>query len=155
MIVKQRARAGSVDQMDLVGDVKDCDCILFVDDMIDTSGTLCKASEVLVANGARHFFAFGSQGLLSGPETNVLPSPNKSRPPHKPRTSVHAITCPGRTHPTKNMYEWAIHTVPSIILVLYSVLPEITSYHINNNCSSNTGSIPDYYGGITHEACVP
>lgn len=66
MIVKQRARAGAVDQMDLVGDVKDCDCIL-VDDMIDTAGTLVKASEVLIANGARRVFAFASHGLLSGP----------------------------------------------------------------------------------------
>lgn len=66
MIVKQRARAGSVDQMDLVGDVKDCDCII-VDDMIDTAGTLCKAADVLIANGARRVFAFASHGLLSGP----------------------------------------------------------------------------------------
>eukprot|EP00980_Cylindrotheca_fusiformis_P022563 scaffold9439_cov115-Cylindrotheca_fusiformis.AAC.8 len=66
MIVKQRARAGSVDQMDLVGDVNGCDCIL-VDDMIDTAGTLCKAADVLVANGARRVFAFASHGLLSGP----------------------------------------------------------------------------------------
>lgn len=65
MIVKQRARAGSVDQMDLVGDVKDCDCII-VDDMIDTAGTLCKAADVLIANGARRVFAFASHGLLSG-----------------------------------------------------------------------------------------
>jgi ribose-phosphate pyrophosphokinase len=66
MIIKQRARAGSVDQMDLVGDVKDCDCII-VDDMIDTAGTLCKAADVLVAKGARRVFAFASHGLLSGP----------------------------------------------------------------------------------------
>ena len=66
MIVKQRARAGSVDQMDLVGSVKDCDCII-VDDMIDTAGTLCKASDVLLANGARRVFAFATHGLLSGP----------------------------------------------------------------------------------------
>lgn len=66
MIIKQRARAGSVDQMDLVGDVKDCDCII-VDDMIDTAGTLCKAADVLVDQGARRVFAFASHGLLSGP----------------------------------------------------------------------------------------
>lgn len=66
MIIKQRARAGSVDQMDLVGDVNDCDCII-VDDMIDTAGTLCKAAEVLKGHGARRVFAFASHGLLSGP----------------------------------------------------------------------------------------
>jgi len=66
MIIKQRARAGTVDKMDLVGDVKDCDCIL-VDDMIDTAGTICKAAAVLKEKGARRVFAFASHGLLSGP----------------------------------------------------------------------------------------
>jgi len=71
MIVKQRARAGLVDSMDLVGDVKGCDCIL-VDDMIDTAGTLCKAADVLIENGARRVFAFASHGLLSGPGNDRL-----------------------------------------------------------------------------------
>jgi len=66
MIIKQRARAGTVDQMDLVGDVQDCDCII-VDDMIDTAGTICKAAAVLKEKGARRVFAFASHGLLSGP----------------------------------------------------------------------------------------
>ena len=66
MIIKQRARAGIVDQMDLVGDVTDCDCII-VDDMIDTAGTMCKAADVLLEKGARRVFAFASHGLLSGP----------------------------------------------------------------------------------------
>jgi len=66
MIIKQRARAGTVDSMDLVGDVKDCDCII-VDDMIDTAGTICKAAAVLKEKGARRVFAFASHGLLSGP----------------------------------------------------------------------------------------
>lgn len=66
MIIKQRARAGTVDQMDLVGDVNDCDCII-VDDMIDTAGTICKAAGVLKSKGARRVFAFASHGLLSGP----------------------------------------------------------------------------------------
>jgi len=66
MIIKQRAKAGTVDQMDLVGDVKDCDCVI-VDDMIDTAGTICKAAAVLKEKGARRVFAFASHGLLSGP----------------------------------------------------------------------------------------
>mmetsp|Transcript_8395 Transcript_8395/g.18405 ORF Transcript_8395/g.18405 Transcript_8395/m.18405 type:complete len:453 (-) Transcript_8395:101-1459(-) len=66
MIIKQRARAGTVDKMDLVGDVKGCDCII-VDDMIDTAGTLCKAADVLAEKGAKRVFAFASHGLLSGP----------------------------------------------------------------------------------------
>jgi len=73
MIVKQRARAGTVDQMDLVGDVKGCDCII-VDDMIDTAGTLCKAADVLKASGASRVFAFASHGLLSGPGNERIAS---------------------------------------------------------------------------------
>jgi len=73
MIVKQRARAGTVDQMDLVGDVNGCDCII-VDDMIDTAGTLCKAADVLKANGASRVFAFASHGLLSGPGNERIAS---------------------------------------------------------------------------------
>lgn len=75
MIIKQRARAGAVESMDLVGDVKDCDCIL-VDDMIDTAGTLCKAADVLKANGARRVFAFASHGLLSGPGNDRIANSN-------------------------------------------------------------------------------
>merc|ERR1712048_724460 len=66
MIVKQRERANQIAQMDLVGDVKDADCII-VDDMIDTAGTMCKAADVLLEKGARRVFAFASHGLLSGP----------------------------------------------------------------------------------------
>ena len=73
MIIKQRARAGTVDSMDLVGDVRDCDCII-VDDMIDTAGTLCKAAAVLKSNGARRVFAFASHGLLSGPGNERISS---------------------------------------------------------------------------------
>ena len=66
MIIKQRARAGTIDQMDLVGDVDGCDCVI-VDDMIDTAGTLCKAADALKDKGARRVYAFASHGLLSGP----------------------------------------------------------------------------------------
>ena len=38
-----------------------------VDDMIDTAGTLAKAADVLVANGARRVYSFASHGLFSGP----------------------------------------------------------------------------------------
>ena len=41
--------------MVLVGDVNDKICIL-VDDMADTCGTLCKAADVLLENGAKKSF---------------------------------------------------------------------------------------------------
>jgi len=66
MIVKQRERANSIAQMDLVGDVRGCDCII-VDDMIDTGGTLCKAGSELRRRGANRIFAFATHGLFNGP----------------------------------------------------------------------------------------
>eukprot|EP01083_Nonionella_stella_P098585 277263_1 len=66
MIIKQRESAGKVSQMDLVGDVEGCDCII-VDDMIDTAGTLCKAGKELKKRGAKRIYAFATHGLFSGP----------------------------------------------------------------------------------------
>ena len=66
MIIKQREAANKVSQMDLVGDVDGCDCII-VDDMIDTAGTLCKAGNELKKRGAKRIYAFATHGLFSGP----------------------------------------------------------------------------------------
>jgi len=66
MIVKQRQSAGKIEQMDLVGHVDNCDCII-VDDMIDTAGTLCQAGAELKRRGARRIFAFATHGLFNGP----------------------------------------------------------------------------------------
>lgn len=65
LIVKQRVKANEVAKMELVGNVKDCDCII-IDDMIDTAGTLCLAAEELKKNGARKVYAFATHGLFSG-----------------------------------------------------------------------------------------
>ena len=65
MIVKQRKQVNEVDVMELVGNVKDCECII-IDDMIDTAGTLCKAADELVKNGAKRVYAFATHGLFSG-----------------------------------------------------------------------------------------
>ena len=50
-------------QMDLVGQVEGCDCIL-VDDMIDTAGTLCSAADELRAMGARSVYAYATHGCV-------------------------------------------------------------------------------------------
>ncbi len=65
MIVKQRVKANEVAKMELVGNVKDCECII-IDDMIDTAGTLCLAAEELKKNGAKKVYAFATHGLFSG-----------------------------------------------------------------------------------------
>ncbi|HNA42224.1 MAG TPA: ribose-phosphate pyrophosphokinase, partial [Saprospiraceae bacterium] len=48
---KYRKRANEVASMTVIGDVKGKDVIL-VDDIIDTAGTLCKAADMLIEQGA-------------------------------------------------------------------------------------------------------
>jgi LIVCS family branched-chain amino acid:cation transporter len=48
--------------MFLIGDVKDRNVIL-IDDMIDTAGTLCKAAEILMKNGAKSVRAMATLTL--------------------------------------------------------------------------------------------
>jgi ribose-phosphate pyrophosphokinase len=71
MIVKQRAGAGQIGRMDLVGSVEGSDVII-VDDMIDTAGTLCAAAEQLKKSGARRVWAFASHGVFSGPASRRI-----------------------------------------------------------------------------------
>ena len=40
--------------------------------MVDTAGTLCKAVDVLLDQGARRVFAFCSHGVLSGPAASRI-----------------------------------------------------------------------------------
>ena len=73
MIVKQRAKANKISQMDLVGEVNGMDAII-VDDMIDTAGTLCKAGKELKNRGARRIYAFATHGLFNGPAISRISS---------------------------------------------------------------------------------
>jgi ribose-phosphate pyrophosphokinase len=75
LIHKERARPNEVSRMVLVGDVKDRIAII-VDDMADTCGTLCKAAEVVIENGARGAIAIVTHGILSG---NAIKSLNESK----------------------------------------------------------------------------
>ena len=65
MLHKERKKANEVAGMVLVGDVKDKVAIL-VDDMADTCGTVCHASEKLLEAGAQKVFAICTHGILSG-----------------------------------------------------------------------------------------
>jgi ribose-phosphate pyrophosphokinase len=71
LIHKERARPNEVSRMVLVGDVKGRIAII-VDDMADTCGTLCKAAEVVIENGARGAIAIVTHGILSGNAINSL-----------------------------------------------------------------------------------
>jgi ribose-phosphate pyrophosphokinase len=52
--------------MTIIGNVEGKKCII-VDDICDTAGTLCKAAEVLMENGATEVHAYITHGVLSGP----------------------------------------------------------------------------------------
>ncbi len=63
---KQRAKANVVAQMTVIGDVKDKDVIL-IDDMVDTAGTITKAADLMMENGARSVRALCSHAIMSDP----------------------------------------------------------------------------------------
>ena len=63
---KQRMKANVVANMTIIGDVVDKD-VVFVDDMIDTAGTICKAADLMREKGARSVRCLSSHALMSGP----------------------------------------------------------------------------------------
>ena len=66
IVDKRRQKANQCEVMNIIGDVKDKDCILF-DDMVDTAGSLCNAARALVeVGGAKTVHACASHGVLSG-----------------------------------------------------------------------------------------
>lgn len=66
IVDKRRERAGEVAEMTIIGGVTGKKCII-VDDICDTAGTLCKAAEVLIENGAAEVHSYITHGVLSGP----------------------------------------------------------------------------------------
>ena len=65
IIDKRRERAGESEVMNVIGDVKNCRCIL-IDDIVDSAGTLCNAAEALIESGAESVSAYVTHGVLSG-----------------------------------------------------------------------------------------
>jgi ribose-phosphate pyrophosphokinase len=84
--------ANEVKVFDVVGEVEGRTCVV-VDDMIDTGGTIVKASEALFEEGAAKVVVAATHGVLSGPAvdrlknsrisevvlTNTLPIPDNKR----------------------------------------------------------------------------
>ena len=66
IVDKRREKPGEVAEMTVIGDVTDKICLI-VDDICDTAGTLCKAAQVLLDNGAKEVHAYISHGVMSGP----------------------------------------------------------------------------------------
>ncbi len=62
---KTRAKANVVDTMQIIGDVKDKNVVL-VDDIVDTAGTISKAANLMIENGAKSVRAIASHCIMSG-----------------------------------------------------------------------------------------
>jgi ribose-phosphate pyrophosphokinase len=66
IIDKRREEANVAEVMHIIGRVKDRNCLI-VDDLIDTAGTLIKATEALLDKGATSVSACATHAVLSGP----------------------------------------------------------------------------------------
>jgi ribose-phosphate pyrophosphokinase len=66
IIDKHRKKPNEVASMQVIGEAKGKHIIL-IDDLVDTAGTLCKAAEVLLEEGALSVRAVATHAVLSGP----------------------------------------------------------------------------------------
>lgn len=66
IIDKRRPKAGESEVMNVIGDVTGRNCII-LDDIIDSGGTLCKAADALMEQGAKQVSAYITHGVLSDP----------------------------------------------------------------------------------------
>ena len=63
---KQRKKANEVATMQIIGEVEGMDVVL-VDDMVDTAGTIAKAANLMLENGANSVRAIATHCIMSGP----------------------------------------------------------------------------------------
>jgi ribose-phosphate pyrophosphokinase len=73
IIDKRREQPNVAEVMHIIGDVEGLDCLI-VDDLIDTAGTLVKASEALLTKGAKSVSACATHAVLSGPAVERISS---------------------------------------------------------------------------------
>ncbi len=77
LVDKRRPNPNEVEVMRIIGDVEDKN-ILFVDDMVDTAGTLTSAAEAMQKNGALDVYVASTHALLSGDAVKkIMESPIK------------------------------------------------------------------------------
>lgn len=74
-IFKNRSKPNEIESMNLMGDVNGKIAVM-VDDIIDTGGTMIKASELLIDNGAIEVYMMACHGLFS---KNALVNIEKSK----------------------------------------------------------------------------
>ena len=119
---KSRAKANEVAEMTIIGDVEGKDVIL-VDDIVDTAGTICKAADLMVKNGARSVRAIASHAVLSDPATERIDASSLSEiiftdsiPLRKHSDKIHVVS-------TASVFAEAIKRVINheSISILYSL----------------------------------
>jgi ribose-phosphate pyrophosphokinase len=66
IVDKRREKPGEVAEMNVIGDVTGKTCLI-IDDICDTAGTLVKAAETLMQNGAKEVHSYITHGVMSGP----------------------------------------------------------------------------------------
>jgi ribose-phosphate pyrophosphokinase len=71
IIDKRRPEPNVSAVMHIIGDVKGKTCVL-IDDLVDTSGTLCHAAEALKEHGAKQVIAYATHPVFSGPAVDNI-----------------------------------------------------------------------------------
>ncbi len=68
---KLRLKANVVAEMRIIGDVEGKD-VLLIDDIVDTAGTITKAANLMMENGAKSVRALASHAVMSDPATSRI-----------------------------------------------------------------------------------
>jgi ribose-phosphate pyrophosphokinase len=71
MCNKTRRRPNEVATMQIIGDVQGADVVL-LDDIVDTAGTITKAAQLMMENGARSVRAIASHCIMSDPASQRI-----------------------------------------------------------------------------------
>jgi len=73
IIDKRRDKHNEAIAANVIGDVKNKICVMF-DDIIDTAGTICEASKLLMAEGAKEVYVCAVHPVFSGPAVERISS---------------------------------------------------------------------------------
>jgi ribose-phosphate pyrophosphokinase len=90
---KTREKANVVSDMRVIGDVEGKNVII-IDDMADTAGTLCKAANMIMDNGAKSVRAVVSHGVMSGKAVENIMNSALTEIIFTDSIPVDCITCP-------------------------------------------------------------
>lgn len=75
IIEKRRPEPGVAKVMNIIGDVKDRNCVI-VDDIVDTAGSLCEGARALAERGAKNVFACVCHPVLTDPAADRIEESN-------------------------------------------------------------------------------